>query len=191
MPKKNAVTLALALFAAAAVFGLSFAGARMGTVSRAEAAAIETPTAEDDTKSIAIPGYEAIPLKAGQNEQSVSFYNPARNDCYFVVSLILNGEELFASEPIVLCQLTHRQAYHFLCSKALLLLCPRPTFAQLLPYPAWGVSGCAFKYRRQASRMVVQVLPPPTAEATSFQLRPWRNRSRQNVRTNGFSMPLM
>lgn len=100
MPKKNAVTLALALFAAAAVFGLSFTGARMGAVSRGETATTETPTAADDTKSIAIPGYEAIPLKAGQNEQSVSFYNPAGNDCYFVVSLILNGEELFSSEPI-------------------------------------------------------------------------------------------
>ena len=54
MSKKNAVTLALALFAAAALFGLSFAGAHMGAVSR-EAAETEPVTVEDDTKSIAIP----------------------------------------------------------------------------------------------------------------------------------------
>ena len=99
MPKTSTATLVLALLSAAAIFGLSFAGARMGAVSR-EAAETKSVTVEDDIKSIAIPGYEAIPLKAGQNEQSVSFYNPARNDCYFVVSLILTGEELFSSEPI-------------------------------------------------------------------------------------------
>ena len=74
MPKKSTATLVLALLSAAAIFGLSFAGARMGAVSM-EAAETEPVTVEDDTKSIAIPGYEAIPLKAGQNEQSVSFYN--------------------------------------------------------------------------------------------------------------------
>lgn len=96
MPKKKAETFAFVLIAAVAVFSLSFAGARMGTASREEAAG-ET-RAENTTKAIAIPGYEVIPLKADQNEQSVTLYNPAANDCYFVVSLLLNEEELFTSE---------------------------------------------------------------------------------------------
>lgn len=96
MLKKRVEIIAFVLIAAAAIFGLSFAGARMGTVSRERA--IKEAQEESTTKAIAIPGYEAIPLKADQNEQSVSLYNPAANDCYFVVSLFLNEKELFTSE---------------------------------------------------------------------------------------------
>lgn len=99
MTKRKASAFAAALLAAAAVFGLSFFGARMG-VSGDRAAQAKNTGDEIGTRSIAIPGFEAVQLKAGQQEQSVSFYNPAGNSCYFQLSLILNGEELFSSDMI-------------------------------------------------------------------------------------------
>ena len=99
MTKRKAATFAIALLASTAVFGLSFFGARMGVAgSRVEQA--KATGDEIGTRSIAIPGFEAIQLKAGQQEQSVSFYNPAGNSCYFQLALILEGEELFTSDMI-------------------------------------------------------------------------------------------
>ena len=103
MLKKNAVTLALALFAAAAVFGLSFAGARMGVgVTSRETTADATETVEpaEADLGIAIPGYDEIRLKANETEQAVYFYNPAQNRCFFVISLKIDDMEIYRSEMI-------------------------------------------------------------------------------------------
>ena len=46
--------------------------------------------------NIAIPGFESLEFKAGTKKQSVSFYNPEENTCYFRISLVLeqgNGAE--------------------------------------------------------------------------------------------------
>jgi len=46
--------------------------------------------------NISIPGYESLEFKAGTKKQSVSFYNPEENTCYFRISLVLeedNGAE--------------------------------------------------------------------------------------------------
>ena len=46
--------------------------------------------------NISIPGYESLSFKAGTKKQSVNFYNPAENTCYFRISLVLeedNGAE--------------------------------------------------------------------------------------------------
>ena len=46
--------------------------------------------------NIFIPGYESLDLKAGKKKQSVNFYNPEGNTCYFRISLVLeqgNGAE--------------------------------------------------------------------------------------------------
>lgn len=99
MTKKRTATFALALLAALSAFGLSYAGARMGAASD-RAAQPESAVIEQSARLITIPGYEAIPLKAGQEKQTVSFYNPAGNSCYFELSLILDGTELFTSELI-------------------------------------------------------------------------------------------
>jgi len=41
--------------------------------------------------NIAIPGFESLEFKAGTKKQSVSFYNPEENTCYFRMSLILQA----------------------------------------------------------------------------------------------------
>lgn len=60
----------------------------------------ETSTIEEEplTDSIAIPGFEHLVLKARTAEQEVNFYNPAKNTCYFEISLLLpDRTEVFHS----------------------------------------------------------------------------------------------
>lgn len=59
--------------------------------------------------NIAIPGYESLDFKTGKTKQSVDFYNPDENTCYFRISLVIkdepdtaNGEEGNAGEETVL-----------------------------------------------------------------------------------------
>lgn len=83
-------------------------------------------TVEKKTDSIAIPGYEALELKAGSKKQSLCLPNPPQNTCYFQISLFLEDgtliwkSELIApgknSKPIVLIQELEQGTY----SKAVL-----------------------------------------------------------------------
>ena len=45
-------------------------------------------------KSIDIPCITGLNFKSGQLEQSVDFYNPDTNQCYFVISLYLSDNTL-------------------------------------------------------------------------------------------------
>lgn len=45
-------------------------------------------------KSIQIPAVTGINLKSGQLEQTVDFFNPSGNNCYFVLSLYLSDDTL-------------------------------------------------------------------------------------------------
>lgn len=49
--------------------------------------------------NISIPGYESLSFKAGKKKQSVNFYNPAENTCYFRISLGLKADDIEAGEP--------------------------------------------------------------------------------------------
>ena len=51
-------------------------------------------------ENIAIPGYESLSFKAGSLSQNVNLKNPQTNDCYFVLSLIINSETLWTSDYI-------------------------------------------------------------------------------------------
>ncbi|MBQ6840079.1 MAG: hypothetical protein IJO45_05260 [Oscillospiraceae bacterium] len=68
----------------------------------AENAPSQTETAaEKNPDSIAIPGYEALELKAGSKKQTVCLPNPPQNLCYFQISLYLeDGTLLWQSELI-------------------------------------------------------------------------------------------
>ncbi|WP_051654448.1 hypothetical protein [Kandleria vitulina] len=55
---------------------------------------VEQKTEKDYSKiemnsNISIPGYESLELKAGTKKQSVNFYNPKENTCYFRISLVI------------------------------------------------------------------------------------------------------
>lgn len=62
-----------------------------------------------ENPNIAIPGYESLEFKAGKEKQSVDFYNPDENTCFFRISLVVkdetdtaNGEEGNVGEETVL-----------------------------------------------------------------------------------------
>ena len=58
-------------------------------------------TVEKNPDSIAIPGYEALELKADTREQTLCMPNPPQNCCYFQLSLYLpDGTLLWQSELI-------------------------------------------------------------------------------------------
>lgn len=46
-----------------------------------------------ENPNIAIPGYESLEFKAGKKKQSVNFYNPEENTCYFRISLVLKVDD--------------------------------------------------------------------------------------------------
>ncbi len=59
------------------------------------------PPPKEGPKTIAIPGYAQLVMKAGDLIQLVELYNPAENPCYFVISIILpDGTEIYCSELI-------------------------------------------------------------------------------------------
>ena len=53
-----------------------------------------------ENPNISIPGYERLDLKAGKIKQSVDFYNPDENTCFFRISLVLNEDTLWTSDYI-------------------------------------------------------------------------------------------
>ena len=62
-----------------------------------------------ENSNISIPGYESLELKAGKTKQSVDFYNPDDNTCFFRISLVIkygadtaNGKEGNVGEETVL-----------------------------------------------------------------------------------------
>ena len=101
MSKKTLVLL-YSVLAIAAVFSAAFLGARLGAGIGPEAAADTTEAAEplEAGQGIAIPGYDEIRLNANETEQTVYFHNPAQNRCFFVISLIIDGVEIYRSEMI-------------------------------------------------------------------------------------------
>ena len=96
-----AVSLITAVIALGGVLiGINLAGrdstpntdARNSTAATVETAPIEVP------KTIAIPGYAQLVMKAGDIVQNVELHNPAGNPCYFVISIILpDGTEVYRS----------------------------------------------------------------------------------------------
>ena len=46
-----------------------------------------------ENPNISIPGYESLDFKAGKKKQSVNFYNPKENTCYFRITLVLKADD--------------------------------------------------------------------------------------------------
>ena len=61
---------------------------------------LNRPAAESDT--ISIPGFETWTVDAGETKASANFYNPEKNTCYFVISVILDdtGEKIYESKYV-------------------------------------------------------------------------------------------
>lgn len=96
--KKQVLTAVSVLLALAAVFGASYMGASMGAGRSPQAAAETAQEPQDAGESIAIPAFEKIRLRANQTAQEVTFYNPAENRCFFIISLLVDGNQIYRSE---------------------------------------------------------------------------------------------
>lgn len=58
-------------------------------------------SAQKKSESIAIPGFESMTFIKNQSHQSVNFYNPNVNNCYFKLSLLLpDGVQIWESKYI-------------------------------------------------------------------------------------------
>lgn len=58
-----------------------------------------------ENPNISIPGYNTLSFRAGEQEQSVDFYNPKENTCWFRLTLVLqdgseDGVTLWTSDRI-------------------------------------------------------------------------------------------
>jgi len=51
-----------------------------------------------ENPNIAIPGYASLTFKAEEKEQSVDFFNPEENTCYFRMSLVMKEEDAQETE---------------------------------------------------------------------------------------------
>ncbi len=51
----------------------------------------------NNAPAIAIPGYDSLELTSGETLQKVNFHNPKENDCLFLMSLVVDGKELWHS----------------------------------------------------------------------------------------------
>lgn len=58
-----------------------------------------TPAPEN--KSIQIPAVTGIYMRAGELKQTVDFYNPQENNCYFVISLYLSDDTLIYKSDMI------------------------------------------------------------------------------------------
>lgn len=101
--KKKIGTVMLVVIVLAAVCASAFIGARLGVSAPDLLTRIlfEADAADGSTvRTLSIPGFKELKLKANQTEQNVYFYNPTQNDCYFVVALIVDDVTYYTSERL-------------------------------------------------------------------------------------------
>lgn len=58
-------------------------------------------TPAEESKSIQIPAVTGIYMRAGELKQTVDFYNPKENNCYFVISLYLSDDTLIYKSDMI------------------------------------------------------------------------------------------
>ena len=104
MQKKYRVLVVILLLVIAALLGIIlwqyFAQSSAGTLTEdSNAVNIREPNAQKGgTGNIAVPGFEKMTIRAGTTSQDIWIYNPEKNNCYFVVSIILpDGKTVYKS----------------------------------------------------------------------------------------------
>ncbi len=61
-----------------------------------------TPAEDKDTdRRIQIPAVTGLHMRAGQLQQTVDFFNPKDNNCYFVISLYLSDDTLIYKSDMI------------------------------------------------------------------------------------------
>ena len=104
MQKKYRVLVVILLLVIVALLGIIlwqyFAQSSAGTLTEdPNAVNIREPDAQKGgTGNIAVPGFEKMTIRTGTTSQDIWIYNPEKNNCYFVVSIILpDGKTVYKS----------------------------------------------------------------------------------------------
>jgi hypothetical protein len=106
MNKKRKILVSLLLLLCMAIFGLYKLFENNADLMNVDSSAVswegkKKEILEENSKSIAIPGFEAITLKSDEKQQQVNFHNPEVNDCYFKLTLVHpDGSKLWSSDLI-------------------------------------------------------------------------------------------
>lgn len=69
--------------------------------STEETKSLEFTPADEIQDSISIPATNGLTLISNQYNQTVDFYNPEENDCYFVISLYLSDDTLIYQSDLI------------------------------------------------------------------------------------------
>lgn len=56
-----------------------------------------TTRLKNGQKGIVIPGFDSLVFLSNQTKQKVNFFNPAENDCYFKMSLLVDNDIVWQS----------------------------------------------------------------------------------------------
>lgn len=97
MQKKYRVLVVILLLVIAALLDIilwqHFAPSSTGTLTEdPNAINIREPDVQKgSTGNIAVPGFEKMTIRSGTTSQDIWIYNPKKNNCYFVASIILPG----------------------------------------------------------------------------------------------------
>lgn len=100
MQKKYRVLVVILLLVIAALLGIIHLLKQCGKPAEVGPSLYEDPNAVDirepdaqkgGTGNIAVPGFEKMTVKAGATTQDIWIYNPEKNNCLFVASIILPG----------------------------------------------------------------------------------------------------
>ena len=92
----NKCKIVFAAFLAAALSASLLCGCNGGKDSSSDTQQAVTQSA--DSSNINILGFETLEFNADETEQSVNFFNPDNNACYFRLSLIIDGETLWTGD---------------------------------------------------------------------------------------------
>lgn len=103
--RKNHVILILSLIILVAVAVLLYALYLLfGNVnsSQLQNETITEPRAtQQPVGQIAIPGYESLTLLANEKKQNISLHNPAQNQCYFRISIVLEDNTVVWKSDLI------------------------------------------------------------------------------------------
>jgi len=92
------ITTIVVLASVAIGIGLAGGGAVQTVSTGTPVAAVAEPLPAELPKTIAIPGYSQLVMKAGKVSQTVALHNPAENPCYFVITIALpDGTGIYRS----------------------------------------------------------------------------------------------
>lgn len=95
------ITAVVVLASVAIGVGLAGGNSAQSVTTENTISAVDEPLPAEIPKTIAIPGYAQLVMKAGNIIQNVVLHNPSENPCYFVITISLpDGTGVYRSDMV-------------------------------------------------------------------------------------------